>query len=143
MKVIFLDIDGVLINRRYASRNTADPHCVEQLNRITNATGADIVVSSSWKDYGLPKITLILKQWGVEADIIDVTPDWDGYERRWEIMGWLSDKFGDTRYCPFVIIDDGLEACPSGQYCVRTSFESGLEEFGADRAIAILEGYDP
>jgi len=144
VKVIFLDIDGVLINQRYASRNTADPKCVEQLNRITDRTGAKIVVSSSWKHHGLPRITLILKQWGVTGDIIDITPDWPGYERRWEIMGWLSDSvmYQDLNNT-FVVIDDERDAFPSGMYGVRPRFECGLNVIDADRAIAILEGFDP
>jgi len=143
MKVVFLDIDGVLINQRYASKNTADPKCIAELNRITDTTGAKIVVSSSWKHYGLQKITLILKQWGTTGDIIGITPDWPEYERRWEIMSWLEQEYGDGIYDPFVIIDDQLDACPSGQYCVRPQFEYGLNVVDADRAIAILEQLDP
>jgi len=143
-RVVFLDIDGVLINEKYANTNMADPACVEQLNRITDRTGAKIVVSSSWKHYGLPKITLILKQWGVTGDVIDITPDWKGYERRWEIMGWLSDStFYQDMNNTFVVIDDEREAFPSGMFGVRTNFRHGLHTINADRAIAILEGLDP
>lgn len=145
MKVIFLDIDGVLISRRYASRNTADPRCIEELNRITDTTGAEIVVSSSWKHHGLQKITLILKQWGVAGDIIDMTPDAEeGYDRKWEIMTWL-DRAGFYRWTDssFVVIDDEPDAFPVESYSVLTDFESGLNQIDADRAIAILEGLDP
>ena len=147
MKVIFLDIDGVLINRRDASRNTADPRCIEQLNRITDMTGAKIVVSSSWRHYGLQKITLILRQWGVTGDIIDITPSLEYVQvhkkRRCEIMHWMDNRedyswLGDT----FVVIDDEPGAFFS-KHTVMPDFETGLEETCADEAISILERYDP
>lgn len=144
MKVIFLDIDGVLISRRYASRNMADPRCIQELNRITDVTGAEIVVSSSWKHYGLQKMILILKQWGVVGDIIDITPDAEGYDRKWEIMTWL-DHSGFYRWTDsaFVVIDDEPDAFPVESYRVLTDFEFGLNQIDADRAIAILEGLTP
>ena len=61
MKIIFLDIDGVLctaksvgllktnIDGRLAKQ--FDPDCVVRLNHITDATGAQIVISSSWRLY--------------------------------------------------------------------------------------------
>lgn len=56
-KVIFLDIDGVLINRESfmaplkmrGVRVAAHPACMAQLNRIIADTGAGIVVSSTWR----------------------------------------------------------------------------------------------
>lgn len=142
MKVLFLDIDGVLINERYASRNTADPKCVRELNRITDVTGAKIVVSSSWRHYGLPKIALILRQWGVTGDIIGITPTMKDRERRWEIMTWLDRSDYDWSNSMFVVIDDERDAIPAGDFGVRTTFERGLGRQGADRAIAILERID-
>lgn len=145
MKILFLDIDGVLINRRYASRNTADPRCVEQLNRITETTGAKIVVSSSWRHYGLPKVTLILRQWGVSGDIIDITPNIEGVDiskkRRCEIMDWM-DKSEEYSWLhdTFVVLDDEPGAFFS-KHTVMPDFETGLEETGADKAISILKGY--
>lgn len=56
MKVIFLDVDGVLNNQHFLMQHQAqasslydalDPACLEQLKRIVEATGAHIVVSST------------------------------------------------------------------------------------------------
>ena len=62
MKVIFLDFDGVmdtvyydyvlakegkLGNDEYGC--VFDPNCIKNLKHIIDQTGADIVVSSSWK----------------------------------------------------------------------------------------------
>ena len=146
MKVIFLDIDGVLITRRYASRNMADPRCVEQLNRITDRTNAAIVVSSSWRHLGFDKISLILKQWGVTGSIISITPTREDNDRLLEIGEWLADmhESSGNMLDKFVIIDDERDACRGFlMFCVRPNFETGIDEFAADRAIAILEGYDP
>lgn len=66
-KIIFLDIDGVL-NTKYwynqMSRSTPkdkygyafDPNAVANLKRIIDETGADIVISSSWKSLGLTEL---------------------------------------------------------------------------------------
>ena len=63
-KLIFLDFDGVLNHRRYNLYHNIhhlpekdefgvlfDPDCVAALKHIIDETGAEIVVSSSWKDY--------------------------------------------------------------------------------------------
>ena len=64
MKVIFLDIDGVLNTHESATTlresfvergadlmgfNRFDKNCVARVNRITDETGAKIVISSSWR----------------------------------------------------------------------------------------------
>lgn len=46
MKILFLDVDGVLlINPREGFRKVA----MQQLKRIIDETGARIVVSSTWR----------------------------------------------------------------------------------------------
>ena len=54
MKVIFLDIDGVLNEERSRSRccgyKGIDDKKVENLAEIVKATGAEIVLISTWKD---------------------------------------------------------------------------------------------
>lgn len=52
MKVLFLDIDGVLNNLKIlteAGCSGIDPQCVRELNRIVAVTGCRIVISSSWR----------------------------------------------------------------------------------------------
>ena len=63
MKVLFLDFDGVMDTEYYdhilseAGKPISDeygllfdPECVKNLKYIIDNTGADIVVSSTWKD---------------------------------------------------------------------------------------------
>lgn len=66
-KIIFLDIDGVLNTERWHCQTASnelqdeygykfDPVAVTNLSKIIEETGADIVISSSWKFMGLSKI---------------------------------------------------------------------------------------
>lgn len=91
MKVIFLDIDGVLnselwyknrydkiidseIQYKYPTYEF-DPHCIYQLNRIILETEAKVVVSSTWR-IGKRVIDLqnLLESVGFVGEIIDTTP---------------------------------------------------------------------
>jgi hypothetical protein len=91
MKIIFLDIDGVLNHQNwyeYRHKNIDmkllseeypkyefDPNSVECLNWITDATGAKIVVSSSWR-HGrtVEQLKELLTSVGVTGEVIDKTP---------------------------------------------------------------------
>lgn len=122
MKVIFLDIDGVLNSQDwyiYRRDNVAmdsvnaqypfyefDPRAVERLNRIIEKTEAKIVVSSSWRSgETVESLQKLLDSVGVKGEVIGLTPhlwcqkpypDMDGYRvpRGCEIDWWL-DNYGD------------------------------------------------
>jgi hydroxymethylpyrimidine pyrophosphatase-like HAD family hydrolase len=56
LKLIFLDIDGVLVTTnslipsdKYFG-HTFDKNCVQNLIEILDATGAKVVISSSWRE---------------------------------------------------------------------------------------------
>ena len=66
-KVIFLDIDGVLNTGRWHAQMggniprdkygyTFDPNAVANLKKILDETGAEIVISSSWKSFGFSEL---------------------------------------------------------------------------------------
>ncbi len=76
-KIIFLDIDGVLNTRDWHCRMTKDtthdefgfafdPITVSNLANIIDETGAVIVISSSWKFYGVAKLR---KMWSLDSRI--------------------------------------------------------------------------
>ena len=72
LKIVFLDIDGVLHSiRAYSHFNE---HCMVQLKRIVDATNAKVVISSNWRRNGglLALARKKLRQLGIE--VIDVTP---------------------------------------------------------------------
>lgn len=64
MKIIFLDVDGVLAYSSYSNSNTAniDISKVQMIKEICDKTGAKVVISSSWKgdDKIIPDIYYIL-----------------------------------------------------------------------------------
>ncbi|MFA6234131.1 MAG: HAD domain-containing protein [Bacteroidota bacterium] len=146
-KLLFLDIDGVLNNRASLvelPQDAFDPKCVAALNRITDTTGALIVVSSVWRyTYKMrTEMQGCLRSRGVTGKVKGCTPRLSGIKTRGdEIRAWLETNIdagiinGDVQ---FVVIDDSSDITPF-EYCfVQTSPETGLTEEGADRAIALL-----
>jgi hypothetical protein len=139
---IFLDIDGVLINRkslRQASglRSNADPDCVAELNRITDATGARIVVTSTWRRQGRRFVTDALRKWGVSGQVVGCTPVMSVPDRGNEIQAFI-----DAYRRPvgsFIIIDDDSDMLHLMPRLIRTNYEAGLTQADADRAIAMLQ----
>jgi hypothetical protein len=75
MKIIFLDIDGVLNcdNTRNPRRfpYVIDPRLLARLKRLLKATHAKVVLSSSWRCD--PVGLLAARHWGVP--FFDVCPD--------------------------------------------------------------------
>ncbi len=131
MKVIFLDIDGVInvISQGYDEYGSCfHPHLVDNLKKIIDETGAKIVISSSWRKSGLK---IMQEMWAfrkLPGEVIDVTPSlylqkggsivfWNdklsehptpkiyGYSvpRGCEIEYWLK---GQDNVASYVIIDD-------------------------------------
>jgi len=140
-RVIFLDIDGVLIPIGHKPSNMANSRCIEQLNRITDSTKAKIVISSSWRHNGFEKTVLALRAWGVTGDIIGRTGA-DRETRVMEILEWLATNFSKG-INTYVVIDDEESAMPVKNLLVKTDEGTGLSLTDADRAIAILRGIDP
>ncbi len=151
-KIIFLDFDGVLINRNSLAMHSglsaqADPDCVKALNRITDATGARIVVSSSWRlSISDKEVAYLLKSWGVTGEFIGTTPIIYQTTKLGDLMVHTSrsDEIGSWlkkhRYDQFVIIDDDGGDIAYKHNLVQTKFEIGLTEELADEAIEILNG---
>lgn len=143
MGLIFLDIDGVLNSQRTpfgpCSCET-DPINVKALNRITDATGAWIIVSSIWR-FRYPARSMmqaLLSAKGVTGVIEGTTPKLTGDSTRGdEIKAWL-DAHPGWKDVPFIIIDDDPDIAPFQDRFIQTSFETGLTEADADRAIAML-----
>ena len=82
-KLVFLDFDGVLNNSEFAAHqykndesaqdsmglDLFDPKAIECMNRIIDATGAKIVVTSSWRYLGLAKLQKLWKERGLHGEI--------------------------------------------------------------------------
>lgn len=162
-KIIFLDIDGVL-NTQYwytqTDRNTPkdkygyafDPNAVANLKRIVEETGADIVISSSWKCMGLSQMEDMWEDRNLPGIIVGITPnsisdemllvsDIDSVElfhiRGEEIKEWLTTH--GKKVSHYVIIDDMDHVLPEQQsHFVQTNPEVGITEDDANKAIAIM-----
>ncbi len=103
MKVIFLDIDGVLNCTKTKNPRkfpyVVDPKLLARLNRLIDRTGAKVVLSSSWR---LDPIGIMAaKHWGVP--FIDTCPDLPKRPRSEEILRWIAARPTASR---FVVIDD-------------------------------------
>ncbi len=158
MKIIFLDIDGVLVNHETVCKhvtfegrrfNPFHPACVAQLNRIIEATDAEIVVSSSWRCDGpmWDALLFYFTNQGICKRPIDRTPDlpilskggvFQAVQRGEECMKWLVDNNG---WSNFVAIDDNsdFDAIRENFVHVKNGMEKGLEAHHADLAIEILK----
>jgi len=121
MKVIFLDIDGVLATTSCYGKGTNnkwgaymfDQKAVIYLNYIISETGAEIILSSDWRNnYTLHEMREIFCHNGVLKGPIGFTPSLKTYTgdnleggRADEIKKWLQDNAwkDDTKW---VAIDD-------------------------------------
>jgi len=122
MKIIFLDIDGVLnsemwyrsrfeqLDREEETGNYPyyefDPILIDRLNRIIEETDAKVVVSSTWRiGRSVEDLQNLLNKVGFKGEIIDTTPHFHakgednddnpiGYTvpRGCEIEWWLKEK---------------------------------------------------
>lgn len=127
MKIIFLDIDGVLnhekfykerFEKRYEEGSMSypyseiDPECVKNLNQLIKDTGAKVVISSTWRHSGLKYCEDALKFHGFEGEIIDTTPSsrCGMCVRGNEILKWIQDHkdlVGEYyNFTEYVILDD-------------------------------------
>jgi hypothetical protein len=152
VKIIFLDIDGVLNSEQHVHEmgnewdgNQIDPKAVARLNKITDATDALIVVSSSWRlDHSLQALRWVLSSNGVKAHILGVTGD-NRLDRSDQIWDWIDAAQKKSNIEAYVILDDDrLESKRDNsdpvidQHFVRTSWFDGLQDRHIDRAINIL-----
>ena len=124
MKVIFLDIDGVLNTERYCKIQVKramadsyeanfnfDPICMRCLKELIDKTGAKIVLSSSWrenpKDEYFYQFQLNLKVYGLLDSFISTTPIFHSSDIRGEeIKLWLNINKNIYKDIEYIIIDD-------------------------------------
>ena len=152
MKVIYLDIDGVLNSRRYDLYERTDVNApidesrAEMLAELARRTGAAVVLSTSWRDHWERdvgaidetgrKVFSVLERLGVR--ILDKTPRISGALRSQEIRAHLREHPEIDR---FVILDDDPYDWGELSDClVQTSYTRGrgFEAHHLQRALDIL-----
>jgi len=160
MKVVFLDIDGVLVTEHYLLQLEQNrhswrdkqghahfcPRCLANFEQLIKQTEAKVVLSSTWRFFladtvGVPEF---FKSREVKFKIYDVTPTLlfsskkmsEQPTRGEEIQSWLNVHPKVTHYC---ILDDDPRILPEQKpYWVRTSFRYGFTKSKLDKALYIL-----
>ena len=152
--MIFLDIDGVLNSVRYDRSRTPSDGNIDRtrlvlLRQLVEQTGAEIVLSSSWRRHWHRdawacnpigrELHTIFGEFGLH--IMDKTPVLGPTMRAEEIEAWLEKHARQVE--SFVILDD----IPSGwgrlgDHLVRTNSRigRGLEQRHVEAAVRILNG---
>lgn len=150
LRVIFLDIDGVLSH--FKSRWNIDPKKVALLEEVLKDTGAKIVVSSSWRvgcRDGKDFVDKMFTSWRSQVSaqkrdslfiesIIDVT-DHRGCARGDEIQRWLDAHEDEVE--TYVILDDDNDMLEEQLFnFVQTDGWYGMSDRTVALATQILNG---
>jgi hypothetical protein len=133
MKVIFLDIDGVLNCSK--TRNprqfpyVVDPRLLARLQKLLDRTGAKVVLTSTWRLDPVGRYAA--RHYGVP--FIGTCPDKPRSPRCKEILDWLSDHPRVTRYAVIDDEDDELDQLPLFQPSRKTGITmdivNGVERY--------------
>jgi hypothetical protein len=153
MKVIILDVDGVL-NCAMTTDRIEDPHDgykyigldtdkIERLNKIVVETGAKIVLSTTWRKFDHFKSYLYRRMAQVNPElpgmVIGQTPIhmYDHGMRAEEIDEWLSTE---PKVKQFIVLDD--LACDNldkfGESFIQTYYSNGLTDELTEKCIERL-----
>ena len=143
MKYILLDFDGVLTSESWTRQcifecrrenmfglDWFDPVCLQALQTIVDATGAGIVVSSSWRELGDDNLQMLWAFTPMPGRFLGTTPIWI-LTKREAIEKWIH-KHQEDRY---VILDDDNLGFANQ---VKTDIRIGLTNEKAQKAISIL-----
>lgn len=151
MKVLFLDIDGVVNkqeNFKHSKSTTPypiDSYCAFLVGRIQIATDCEVVLSSSWRNYPdavqivtdtvvpvLDKTKNISKK--LDTPISARGREWDYSIRGDEVNEWLSRNPQVTHHA---ILDDDSDFYDD-QPLFKTTFKEGLTDEIAQKVIEHL-----
>lgn len=147
IKIIFVDVDGVLntafTERRVRCHTFVDTRKILRLRDIVERTGAQIVLTSTWRITDTPTDKILYNALRAEFERvrcpvwIDVTPVMPRTKRWQEINAWLL-LHGEVD--DFVILDDwGMdEFRPLADRLVQTDPFRGLNKERAELAISLL-----
>jgi HAD domain in Swiss Army Knife RNA repair proteins len=133
MKVIFLDIDGVLNCKRTPNPRKfpyiVDQNLLRRLRRLLDHTEAKVVLTSTWR---LDPIgVLAAKHWGIP--FIGTTPDMPKSPRHKEVLAWLSEHPTVKRFVVIDDEDDGLDDLPLFQpsctFGLSAEIATGVERY--------------
>ncbi len=145
--VLFLDVDGVLLPPASDRRMEKARESLDQLHRVVETTGCEIVLSSMWRlilgaggvgvvDHNRAE-QLMRKRFGYDGpSFIGATPDLKGEPRGLEIAAWLASQ-AEAPPC-WAVVDDDPDMPFVRHRFVQTNPRIGLDEVAADRLIELL-----
>jgi hypothetical protein len=162
MRVLFLDIDGVLNSKQWYQKRSEsglktqpycdiDPKAIKQLNRIEKIyKDVKIVISSTWRHHIIDSFgwNIIFELLGCNIEVIDVTPRLQTY-RGTEIAAWILEYHSRRKKNPdncydmgmidsFVIVDDDDDMEMLSSRLVLCENEKGLTEEAINQIIEKL-----
>lgn len=170
-RVIFLDIDGVLNSHAFFrskvtpeqaaalragpvvlrgeedhAKGMLDPAAVALLNELVEKSGAEVVISSTWRyafSMGIIRRALHHNGFKHNRAIIDHTPvsaD-SGPDRGHEIQEWIDGQ--TVKPAAFVILDDNEDMAHLRGHLVRTHYGDGLKASHVEAALRHLGSPTP
>lgn len=136
MKVLFLDIDGVVNKQDNFDRSKnpglypLDSYCAFLVGRIVLQTSCKVVLSSSWRCHpdGVRNVSERV------IELLDVTPQLRSSFRGDEINAWLESHDNIDKYA---ILDDDTDFYED-QPLFKTTFKDGLTDEIAEKVIDYL-----
>jgi hypothetical protein len=132
MKLVFLDIDGVLNCKRTPNPRkfpfVVDPILLQRFRQLLEKTGAQVVLSSNWRFD--PAGLFSAEHYGIP--FIASTPDLEGEPRCNAILEWLRCHPDVERFIVIDDEDDELDALPLFQPLRSTGLTDEIVEAAAD-----------
>ena len=143
MKILFLDIDGVLNSVTYSKKvvrrslladpTSLDPAAGKMLGDwLKQNLDVGVVISSTWrKIYSIDELKEILSVVGIPAErILEYTPVIHNTIRGEEIKAWIQGQMFKSNFpiTGIAILDDDADMGKLGSYLVQTDVEVGLTE---------------
>lgn len=124
MKILFLDIDGVVNCEKTFQRHRGvigiDPMMAFRVGKIVLDTDCKVVLSSSWR-HSKEGIAEVERQ---VVPLLDRTPNSDKGFRGDEVAAWLAEHPKVTAYA---ILDDDSDF-HAGQHHFKTSWKEGITD---------------
>ena len=155
-KLLFLDVDGVLNSETFIRAyclvhgerswrsESLDSAAVRRLNEVIQATGAQIVVSSTWRiGRSVEELQELLHGKGIVGEIVGKTPRLyrlpSGEER---VRGHEIHEYIRTLSVPpsgIAIVDDDSDMAHMLPYLVQTSWVTGILDSHISKLVTMLK----
>jgi hypothetical protein len=138
LKIIFLDIDGVMKPARsywlkpHKPDGNFDPLAVAAINAICEKTGAGNVFNSTWNRSGSDRLCEISANEGITAPVMGVTAFPDLCDRLEAIKAWMTANGPVEAWCA---MDDETMA---DTRCIKVNYDNGFSTQDFSNAVRLL-----